>query len=140
MERRSGWGRQRGQERDRWGDVNFNCRTDEFGDGRSRAGKEMLAKVRQATADSARALLRDSFGDGPEAAARAQAAYRSWVHGVVEVGGSERMPGEARRWSEFHERWDSFLLENRARRFASFSSIDGVDFSRALRRGRSRSM
>jgi hypothetical protein len=140
MERRAGWGRQWGQERDRWRDVNFNCRADEFGAGRSRAGEDMPAEVRQATADSARALLRDSFGDGPEAAARAQAAYRSWVHGVVEVGGSERMPAEARRWSEFHERWETFRLENRSRRFGGFSSIDGVDFSLALRRGRARSM
>jgi len=72
------------------------------------------------------AVLRRNFREGPAAAANAQAAYKSWVHGVVEVGGSDLMPPAARRWSGFLEEWARYDSGNIGR----FAEIDGIDFSR----------
>jgi hypothetical protein len=72
--------------------------------------------------DAVVALLRRSFREGPAAAADAHSAYKSWVHGVVELGATEAMPSAARRWSEFLDRcYDSNV--------GGFAEIDGVDFS-----------
>jgi hypothetical protein len=75
--------------------------------------------------DAVMAVLRRNFREGPAAAANAQAAYKSWVHGVVEVGGSDPMPPAARRWSGFVEEWARYDSGN----IGGFAEIDGIDFS-----------
>jgi hypothetical protein len=75
--------------------------------------------------DAVVAVLRRNFRDGPAAAADAHAAYKSWVHGVVETGGSEPMPPAARRWSEFLDRLRVLR--------SSIAEIDGVDFSQVAK-------
>ncbi len=73
------------------------------------------------------AVLRRNFREGPAAAANAQAAYKSWMHGVVEVGGSDPMPAAARRWSGFLEEWARYDLGN----IGGPADIGGIDFSQA---------
>jgi hypothetical protein len=137
MQSKAGWGHQCVHDRDRWRDVRIHCSTYDFEKDGS-AGRVKLTQIRHDTADIARMLLRESFREGPEAAASAHEAYRSWVHGVVEVGGHEPMPADAKRWSDFHDRWNRFLLDNPTRRLGTFGEIDCVDFSRALKRSRGR--
>jgi hypothetical protein len=43
-------------------------------------------KISRDTEDSIRDLLRETFKDGPRAAARAQAVYAIWKLGVTETG------------------------------------------------------
>ena len=124
---------------DQWRKVKVTCPTDYCSDGdKSPEGLRQRVRIAEETANAVRSVLRSCFKEGPAAAARAQAAYKSWVHGVVEVGGSEPSPPDARRWREFQDRWGDFVWQNITREFANFSSLEGIDFKPALRRSRAR--
>jgi hypothetical protein len=112
-----------------WEAVKVDCK---FGNGTYSVepdDKGFFPQAAKFMQDHVRTVLRGNFRDGPAAAADAHAAYKSWVHGVVELGGTEPMPPAARRWSEFLDHWHEHYLRDPVRVIGEFGEIDGVDFS-----------
>jgi hypothetical protein len=119
--------------------VKINCMNDVHGRGRAPMPEQTRAKINEETANCMRELLKKCFREGPEAAARAQSAFRESVQ-LEETGGYGGWGPEAMRWHEFRERWFGVVREKAPQPFATVDACEGVDFSRALHRGRGRSM
>jgi hypothetical protein len=142
MESKAGWGRKSAQANgnDPWASVKIQC-------------KPVIARQPGQTAWSAErtskavlACLKGHFGKDPQTAARSQAAYLAWARNAEAVaerlGGYPPLTEGAQRWKRFADDMDGSRVFSAAtgNLWAHVDVNGGIDFQRALRRSRGRSL